>query len=96
MNFQVREGARIELEVVTDRNHQSPMGAVSSTQVTQLWGERRIMSAVVHPGLSHICLFCQLSHISALVDSNWLNQEDQRRDVPSTKVEPSVSFTNRS
>ena len=42
------------------------------------------------------CLFYQLSHISALVDSKWLNQESQRRDVPSTEVEPSVSFTSRS
>ena len=65
MNLQVGEEVRIELEVVTtiliaiimDHTHQyhHPPHALTCIQVTQLWGERMIRSAVVHPGQSHTC-----------------------------------------
>ena len=67
MNLQVGEGVRIELEVITTiflliiiaiiMNHQCyhATHALTYTQVTKLWGERMIRSAVVHPGQSHTC-----------------------------------------
>ena len=67
MNLQVGEGARIELEVITTismlimititmNHHQvhDATHALTYIQVTQLWGERMIRSAVVHPGQSNM------------------------------------------
>ena len=101
VNLQVGEEVRIELEVVTtiliaiimDHTHQyhHPTHALTCIQVTQLWGERMIRSAVVHPGL---ILALQLTFRGQ--PSKCLTQASLPRVVLSTRAEPSVSFTNRS